>query len=78
MTEYEYLVDQITKHVKGILREATYGDSPFKHVSIGITWFDGEVPTIEYKYSKGKWDKLHRTPDEGRKEEKRSNRYRPF
>ena len=64
MTDHAYLVDQITKHVRYILSEATYGDSTFNHVSIGITWFNGEEPTIDYKYSKGDRDKLHLTPEE--------------
>ena len=64
MDEYDYLVDEITKHVNNILREATYGDTPFNHVSIGITWYAGEEPTVDYKYSKCDRDKLHRTPEE--------------
>lgn len=64
MNEYDYLVDQITKRVKGILSEATYYDSPFQELSISIVWRDEEEPRIDYWYTKGGRDNLHRTPEE--------------
>ena len=70
MTDHKYLVDQITKHVRYILSEATYGDSSFQHVYIGINWFDGGEPRIDYRYVKGDRDTLHLTPEDYEEEGK--------
>ena len=64
MTEEEYLVDQITKRVREILKEAIYNNSLFRHVRIRIDWYAGDEPSIDYRYTKGERNELHRTPEE--------------
>jgi hypothetical protein len=68
-TNYDYLIDQITKTVRFILKEATYKDSCFHHISLGVEWTEGYEPKIDYKYSKGDHLKLHRTPEEYEEDE---------